>query len=172
MHPVEIQNAIDGAVFLIDTREQDTARLRDRIKQIGLPVERKTLHYGDYSIKCPLPNGEWLDLSETVTVERKMGADEICQCFTYGRGRFEREFERAKAAGARVYLLLENTTLEMLYAGRYRSQMKPTALIASLFAWTARYDCRVVMCREQTGGLAIRDILIREAKERLMQIAN
>ena len=168
MHPVEIQNAIDGAVFLIDTREQDTARLRDRIKQIGLPVERKTLHYGDYSIKCPLPNGEWLDLSETVTVERKMGADEICQCFTHDRGRFEREFERAKAANAKIYLLVENGEIEKAYKGEYRSKMKSKALVASVFAWLSRYDCIYLSCPADLSGLVIKDILFREMKERLL----
>ena len=167
MHPVEIQNALDGAVVLIDKREQPTPRLRERIKQIGLPTERVTLSFGDYSIRCPLPDGGVFDLSDKCVIERKMGAEEICQCFTHDRARFEREFERAKAADARVYLLLENCTWEMLYGGRYRSRMKPKALIASLLAWSARYGCVPLLCNERSGGLLIRDILIRELKERL-----
>jgi len=167
LHPVEIQNALDGAVVLIDNREQPTPRLQARIKQIGLPIERVTLSFGDYSIKCPLPDGSWFNLSNVCVVERKMGAEELAMCFGRERDRFEREFERAKEAGARMYLLVEDATLEMLYGGRYRSKMKPKALIASLFAFTARYDCKPIFCREQTGGLVIRDVLIREAKERL-----
>ena len=167
MHPVEIQNALDGAVVLIDKREQPTPRLRERIKQIGLPTERVTLSFGDYSIKCPLPDGDTMDLSNRCVVERKMGAEELCQCFTHDRARFEREFERAKAADAKIYLLIENCTWEMLYGGRYRSRMKPQALIASLLAYTARYGCVPVLCNERSGGLLIRDILYRELKERL-----
>ena len=167
MHPIDIQNALDAARVICDTREQPTPRLKTRLEQIGLPVDRKALSFGDYSIFCPLPNGETFDLSNKCVIERKQSADELCQCFTHDRARFEREFERAKDADARVYLLLENTTPEMLYAGKYRSQMKPTALIASLFAWMARYDCRVVMCKSEISGKIIHDILYRELKERL-----
>lgn len=167
MHPFEIEQALDGMVCLLDTREQATTRLRARLKQINLPYERVALPFGDYSCKCPLPGGNWLDLKNTVCIERKESANELCNCFTHDRARFEREFERAKAANARLYLLVENTTLEMLYGGHYRSKVLPKAVIASLFAWIARYDCRLIMCREQTGGLVIREILRREAKERL-----
>lgn len=170
MHPVDIQNALDAALVICDTREQPTPRLKARLKQIGMPVKRKALLFGDYTIECPLPNGEVFDLSDKCAIERKESANELCNCFTHDRARFEREFERAKAANARLYLLVENTTLEMLYGGHYRSKVVPQAVIASLFAWIARYDCRLIMCREQTGGLVIRDILIREAKERLTKL--
>jgi hypothetical protein len=36
-----------------------------------------------------------------------------------------------------------------------------------VFAFLARYDCRLIICRQQTGGLIIREILYREMKERL-----
>lgn len=166
MHPVEVQDALDGMVLLLDTREQDTPRLRARICSIGLPFERVALPFGDYSAKVTIPDGIY-DLSDKVSIERKMDIDELCQCFTHDRKRFEREFERAKAAQARIYLLIENASMEAMFGGRYRSKMVPQALVGSLFAFLARYDCRLIMCRQQTGGLIIREILHREMKERL-----
>ena len=108
-----------------------------------------------------------MDLSNKVCVERKMSCDELCSCFCKGRPRFAREFERAKAAGAKVYLLVENATWETAYAGKYRSRMEPSAFVASLTAWLARYNCQILFCKPETSGKLIREILYRELKERL-----
>lgn len=158
---------MDGAVLLLDTREQDTARLRERLTMAALPFERQKLDFGDYSAKFPLPDGSWYDMSRDVAIERKMDLDEICQCYTRERERFQREFDRAKAVNAKIYLLIENATYEQVLSGRYRSRMQPNALAASIFAWLARYDCQILMCKQATSGRLIREILLREGKERL-----
>ena len=149
-------------VLLVDTREQDTKALHRRIDSTGLPYERVKLDAGDYSASCPL-----LSLKGVVSIERKMSADELALCFGKERDRFEREFERAKASGTRIYLLVENTSFENLYAHKYRSLLSPNAFIASIFAWMTRYDCRIILCKAETTGKIIRDILYREMKERL-----
>lgn len=162
MHPVEIKSALESMVCLVDTREQDTPRLRARLKEIGCPWERKKLNFGDYSVKC-----DAIDLSETIAVERKMDLDELCNCYCKERKRFEREFERAKRAGAKVYLLIEDGSWEDAYSGKYRSRMSPESLVASIQAWIARYNCQVIFCRQHTTGKLIHDILYRELKEAL-----
>lgn len=162
MHPVEVKSALESMVCLVDTREQGTPRLRARLKEIGCPWERKKLNFGDYSVKC-----DAIDLSETIAVERKMDLDELCNCYCKERKRFEREFERAKQAGAKVYLLIEDGSWEDAYSGKYRSCMKPVALVASIQAWLARYNCQIIFCQQQTTGRLIHDILYRELKEAL-----
>ena len=94
-------------VCLIDSREQDTIRARKRIQTIGLPVQRKALPFGDYSAFCTLPNGEVYSLENLVSIERKMNLAEIAMCYTRERLRFKREYERARDAGAQVYLQIE-----------------------------------------------------------------
>lgn len=165
MTPFELNAALEGMVCLVDTREQDTPLLRARIKQIGFPHEREKLNFGDYSAKFPLPNGQWLSLADRVAIERKMSMDEICQCFCQGRGRFQREFERAKECGAKIYLLVENGSFEQIYQGKYRSKMNPKSLMASVLAWAARYRTQIIMCTPKITGWLIRDILYREGKE-------
>ena len=164
MAPHEIEEALKGMVVLVDTREQDTARLRVRLKDMKCEHERCKLDFGDYSAKVPV-NGEWLTLN--VAIERKMDLDELAQCYCNGRKRFEREFERAQAAGAKIYLLVENATWEDAYTGNYRSKMSPQALIASILAWLSRYRCQLIFCRQRTSGRLIYDILYREAREYL-----
>lgn len=167
MNPFEVSRALKSLTLIVDTREQDTDRLRRRIRQTGLSFVRQKLDFGDYSAKTTLDNGTEFDISSSVSIERKMNLDELCACYCKGRKRFTREFERAKSAGAKVYLLIENANWEKAYNGSYRSKMSPQALTASLFAWLARYNCQIIFCKEETSGKIIREILYREMKERL-----
>lgn len=160
-----MKRSLDSMVILVDTREQDTHSLRRRLELMNCPWERQKLDFGDYSAKCRLPNGEWLDLSPKVAVERKMSFDELCACFCRGRQRFTREFERAREAGAVVYLLIENASWENALAGKYRSKMNPKSFIASMTSWLARYRCQLIFCKSETTGVLIHEILYRELKE-------
>lgn len=153
--------------ILVDTREQETPAFRARMAQTGCPYERTKLDFGDYSAKFPLPNGEWLNLQSQVAIERKMNFGELAACFCKGRTRFTSEFLRAKEAGAKVYLLIEAASWESAYEGDYHSRMHPSAFVASLLAWLARYNCQLLFCKSKTTGKLIRDVLYREGKERL-----
>lgn len=166
----EVLRALEGMVLVVDTREQDTPALRRRLKQIGVPYVREKLNAGDYSAKFPLPDGTWYQLP--VAVERKMNPDELAACYCKGRGRFQREFERAQADGVKLYLLVENASWEALYAGTYLSQMSPQSFTASLLAWLARYNCQVLMCSQRTTGQLIHDALYREGKEHLERMVD
>ena len=165
MYHFDVKGSLDSMVILVDTREQDTPSLRRRLELMKCPWERQKLDFGDYSAKCRLPDGEWLDLSPKVAVERKMSFDELCACFCRGRQRFTREFERAREAGAAVYLLIENASWENALAGKYRSKMNPKSFIASMTAWLARYRCQLIFCKSETTGVLIHEILYRELKE-------
>lgn len=166
MTPFELRSALNSAVLLVDTREQDTEALRKRIELTGMDHERFKLYSGDYSIKCTVGSSNY-SLADKVAIERKMSLDELAACFGRERERFVREFDRAKAIDMRLYLLVENATYENLYAHKYRSRLSPAAYAASIFAWQARYDCRVIFCKAENSGKIIHDILYRELKERL-----
>lgn len=172
MDHFEVKRALASMVILVDTREQDTPRLRKRLRAMDCPIERHKLEFGDYSARCTLPDGRELDLSDICAVERKMSLDEICACYCDGRPRFTREFERAKKAGAKVYLLIEGASWEKAYAGFYRSRMNPDSLVASLTAWLTRYNCPILFCEPETSGRLIRDLLYRELKERLEKMTD
>lgn len=167
MHPIDVKNTLASMTLLVDTREQPTHNLKKRIEMTGLPAERQKLNAGDYSCKCILPDGKELDFSSKVAIERKMSLDELCLCFGSERARFEKEFQRAKENGTRIYLLVEGGTWEKLYAGQYRSKMTPQAMIASINAFRSRYGMQLDFCKAETTGKLIKDILYRELKEYL-----
>lgn len=158
--------------ILVDTREQPSERARRRYEGFGVPYQRATLCYGDYTYNATLPNGAQLhNIAETVkplcAIERKYALDELAQCFTRGRDRFKREFERAQASGCRIYLICENANWENLLTGRYRSLFNENAFAASQIAWMVRYNANVIFCKEETSGRLIKEILYRDLKERL-----
>lgn len=167
MNPFEIDEALDGMVVLVDTREKPTKAAERRYSQFGCKYERIALNFADYSAKFPLPDGSWFSLADKVCIERKQSLDELCNCYCQSRQRFINEFTRAAEAGARIYLLVENTSWEQVYTGKYRSKMRQTALVASILAWSARYNCSPIFCKAETSGKLIKDILYREGKERM-----
>lgn len=173
MRPRDIASVMSSMSVLVDTREQDTARARRRLTAIGLPVERVALDYGDYAYNATLPDGRRIyDIRDgrihpQCAIERKMDIDELAQCFCGSRERFEREWQRASGSGARLWLLVENASWSDIYKHRYRTLMHRSALIGSILSWQCRYDSRLIMCDETVSGQLIRDILIRDLKERL-----
>ena len=168
MHPAEVEQVLESMVCLVDSREQDTPRLRARLKQIGSPTERIALNAGDYSAKVQLPNGSWFQIP--VAIERKMDITELATCFCQERGRFEREFGRASQAHIRLYMLIEDATWQNIYAGKYRSRMRPKSLVASILTWLSRYNCELIFCSSTVSGLLIHDILWYETREILLQM--
>lgn len=168
MNNFDVERALESIVISIDTREQDTDKLKRRIEEMNCKTERVCLPYGDYSCKCTLPGGEVLDFSTTVAIERKMNLDELCLCFGKERRRFEAEFERAKADKSKIYLLVENATWENAILGKYRSKYNSCALLASILAWIPRYNMIPIMCKSETSGKLIKEILYRELKEYLI----
>ena len=172
MNVFEQKQVLNSFEILIDTREQQTQRARRRYETFGVPYKRATLSYGDYTYNAILPDGTAiLDAEKTAeplcSVERKMNLDELAQCFTRGRGRFQKEFERAQAHGCRITLIVENASWENLYNGKYRSKFNPAAFVASVHAWANRYGMNLIFCKEETSGKIIKDILYRDLKERL-----
>lgn len=168
----QIDECLNSMIVLVDSREQDTDRAKKRYAAIDRPIKRCKLDYGDYAYNFVMPGQEWLyDTTDNVrphiVIERKMNLDELAQCFTHDRQRFEREFERAKAAGGRIILLVENASWELLINGKYRSRFSPDAFLASITAYMVRYDMGIIMCKEETTGRLIREIFYRDLKEKL-----
>lgn len=178
MHPVIVEKCLSSMQVIVDTREHDTTEARRRWRAFGSPFIRAKLDFGDYSAICKLPDGEGiLSLERAVAIERKIDLNELAMCFTSERRRFEAEFERAKAIGAKIYLLVEFGSWENAYSGRYTpnprarcSQMSPAAMIASIGTWMARYNAQILFCQPDTTGPLIAEILRRELKERLKNV--
>lgn len=172
MDDFEIKGILNTFEIIVDTREQPTKRAPERYKSFGVPYRRQVMNYGDYTYNIALPNGTDLHDKELrvnghCVIERKQNLDELAACFTRGRERFAREFQRAGDHNAKVYLLIENGSWEMIINGQYRSRFRPKSFLASLTAWQVRYNLTVIFCDMKSSGMLIKEILYRDCKERL-----
>lgn len=170
-HFEEVQ-VLNSMEILVDTREQCTAKAEQRYKSFGVPYSRNTLAYGDYTANFTMLDGSKLyDTSNTISpicvVERKMNLDELAQCFTGGRDRFEREFEKAASNDCFIHLICEDGSWEKIEGHKYRSKFPPKAYIASLTAWQRRYNIHVHFCSSLESGRLIKEFLYRDMKERI-----
>lgn len=171
MEIFDIKDTLNTFRVIVDNREQKTPKAASRYAAFGT-YERATLDFGDYCGNVTFTDGKPLydrekRLTPSCVVERKMSLDELAQCFTRGRDRFQREFERARNNSAKVYLLVEGGSWEAINNHRYKSRLNPAAFRASLIAFMVRYDADVVFCKADTSGSLIREILFRDIKERL-----
>ncbi|MBR5809457.1 MAG: ERCC4 domain-containing protein [Clostridia bacterium] len=166
-NPAQIEKMLESMVVLYDTREQDTEALRRRLSFLGFPSERFKLDYGDYSLKYTDISGDEIYLTN-ICIERKMNLDELALCFGKERKRFKREFDRAKENNAKIHLIIENAAYEKIYSGKYRSQLKPQSMIASLLSWSARYNMRFHFCKAELTGWLIGQILQYELRNYLL----
>ena len=168
----ETMDILETFELIVDTREQRTSRAKRRFASFTAPHQHSVMSYGDYCANVTLPSGEKLyDASAAVTamcvIERKMSLDELAGNLTRGRDRFRREFEKAQEAGATVYLLVEDGSWDKILKHEYRSKFTPEAFFASLTAWQARYDLRIIFCPHTITAKLIQEILYRDMKERL-----
>lgn len=171
MDNFEVKEILNTFQIIADTREQRTPRAEKRFQSFGVPVQRATLSYCDYCGQITLPNGDLYKTGSAIKpatcIERKMSLDELAICFTRGRDRFRREFERAAAADAKIYLLIEDGSWEAILKHRYRSRFNERAFEATLSAWMVRYNMVPLFCKAETSGELIKEILYRDMKERL-----
>ena len=158
----ELTEELKKLTIIVDTREQD-CHCENWFKQNGIPTIRRKLEYGDYSAML----GEQT-LENDIFIERKMGLNEICGNFTTNRERFDREFTKAKAIGAKPFLLIENDSFDDVYLGNYRSKVQPKSLIGSLLTWQVRYNATILFCSRANSAKLIYGVLYYYAREVLL----
>ena len=113
--------------IVVDTREQEP------LSFANLPSTRGALQTGDYS---------FLGGEELMAIERKSIADLVACCVGDNRDRFFRELHRMR--GFKFKRLLVVGSRADIDAGRYRSGIKPSAVLATLAVIEARFDVPVV----------------------------
>jgi DNA excision repair protein ERCC-4 len=109
-------------IIVIDTREQEPL-IFSRLSSVS-----GTLITGDYSVK---------GLESLFAIERKSIGDLVACCMGENRQRFERELHRLR--GFRFARLLVVGTEEEIIHGKYRSNIKPQAVMGTICAFEARY---------------------------------
>ena len=158
---------------------------RGKKSKIGDPIEyyiqEKGLKVGDYTIAVQLPSKEVINFKDKVVIERKADLNELC-CNLFdkkdeeGKTRLERELERAKEQGIKVYLVIETTDMhsKILSSKHFRydkaSKVSPASFNALLMTLCSRYNISIWYTDKHNAGRLIHDLLYYEAREYLKNI--
>ena len=172
MDNFEIQNCLDSFRILVDTAEQPTKEYTRRCDAFGCPYVRQNLDYGDYTYDFMLPNGKWLHENEGAVkgdsvIERKMSLRELSGNLCQNWDRFCREFDRASANNASIYLLVEDASWVKIITGRYGTKFNSKAYLHRLLKLIGKYQIKPIFVPKDLSGQMIYEILFREAKRRL-----
>lgn len=160
MHPIEIDEALKTFSVIVDSREQKWGHIKTALTATETPYIQQKLNYGDYTCTAIDSQFQTISLANKYVIERKRNLDELVGNFTKGRERFDREFKRAIADNAKVFLLIEDPKLwENIRKHNYRSQMPPKALLATLCSWQARYNITIITCSQTDSGTIIKAVL-------------
>lgn len=145
--------------IVADSREQ---RPLDFSRWPEVAVEVAGLPAGDYSLR---------GLETAVAIERK-SLDDLVGSLSSGRDRFEAELCRAR--GYDLFAIVVEGSMQDVAEHRYRSRMKPHAVLQSLIAFQVRYGVPTIWAGSPTGAAYVTKSLLekclREHTERLRAI--
>ena len=156
--------------LIIDSREKQKA-IKSILKAFdanGIDYETSKLLFGDY-----------MDFSRPqIVVDRKQNIAELAKNCTADHERFVRELERAKKAGSRLVILVEQDrfkdrdkwvrvkTIEdlMLWSSPHTT-IRGEKIFRVLSAWVAKYPVEVRFCDKRSTGKEILRIIYGERYE-------
>lgn len=151
-------------LLLIDTREKPKA-IQGIIKTVDearIPHASTKLLFGDY-----------MDYNRpSIVIDRKQNIAELAKNCTWEHDRFRAELERAKAANARLIILVEQNRYKdrdkwihvesiediMLWSSPHTT-IRGEKVFRVLRAWMSKYDIDVQFCDKRQTGRRILEII-------------
>ena len=151
-------------LLLIDTREKPKAieNILMEFDRAGVTHERTKLLFGDY-----------MDYNRPgIVIDRKQSIAELAKNVTVERSRFVAELERAKAANAHLFILVEqnrykdrdkwvsvkNVSDLMLWSNPH-TKIRGEKVFRVLSELTYKYNISVIFCDKRVTGRKILEII-------------
>lgn len=151
--------------LLIDTREKPKkiTGIVDYFDSLQIPHESTKLLFGDYM--------DWN--RPGIVVDRKHNIAELAKNCTIESARFVRELERAKKAGARLVILVEQNRYkteagewisiqqlsDLIYWSSKNTTIRGEKVFRVLMSWINRYNLSVEFCNKAQTGQRIYEII-------------
>lgn len=153
--------------LLIDTREKPKAiqSILRTFDEAGVVHESTKLLFGDY-----------MDYNQpSLVIDRKQNIAELAKNCTVESARFKRELERARKAGSRLVILVEqnrymdrgkwvqvNGVADLMLWSSPHTEIRGEKVYRVLSAWLAKYNIDVRFCDKRQTGKEILRILYPE----------
>ena len=150
-------------VILIDTRDKTNQYILDEFDRQGIKYKRKALKTGDYSFaieECPDLGFPYETLFvDEITIERKNSLDELAGNLASKTddNRIFKELNRMINI-ERVYLLVENNSLDDIYEHKYKSEYNPDSYIRTLLTWQARNGMHIFFVKKENMARTIYEL--------------
>lgn len=168
MTGAEIESAMNSMRILVDTREKKNIHIVTALEGRKCPFKPRKLSYGDYTCEYDISGNKGVSFENKAVVERKANLDELAGNITKGRERFEREFLRAKADGAKVFLMVESGSFDDIKNHCYRSALPPKSYLNTLFSWQEKYNITISFVSKKFAGDYIYGTLFMALKNYLL----
>jgi len=158
-------------LLLIDTREHPKAiqGIIKTVEEASVPYAKTKLLFGDYT-----------DYNRpSIVIDRKQNIAELAKNCTREHDRFRAELERAKAANARLIILVEQNRYKdrdkwihvesiediMLWSSPHTT-IRGEKVFRVLRAWMSKYDIDVQFCDKRQTGRRILEIIYGENRNK------
>jgi len=145
-------------IVLIDTREKRNEHILSYFDKQGITCRKEKLDFGDYSFLLPSAATGQGDIyfHDSIVIERKNSLEELSGNLAQKRTQFETEFLKARNAGAKIYLMVEDVGgYSSIISHKYNTQLTPVSFMSSLKTWESRFGCNVQFIDSQYSGYFI-----------------
>ena len=161
MKDKEIKELLSKMVILVDSREHLPSHITDTFDKYNIKWKRKKLNSADYTAYIPKEEG---DIYADISIERKMGIEEICNNLINQRLRFKREFERKETD---IIIMIENDTYKDIICKNYHNKVEPNSLLASLHSISREFDIPFIFIDKESSPLYIYKTLYYDLRNKL-----
>lgn len=165
----QIKQILKSMIVLVDSREKKNMHILDYFSRQGIACQTTKLDYGDYSLMLPASAaGRDIYFHDSIVIERKASLEELSGNLAQERNRFEKEFLKARNAGAKIYLMVESPGgYSDIISHRYRTEFSPAAFAASLKIFEHRFDANVQFIAPEHAGYYVFSTMYYFARESL-----
>ena len=131
--------------ILIDTREKELKHITDKFETNNISVQHIGLVVGDYRIQATLLDGNEMNYSPRVVIERKANLNELIANLLgekdqHGKTRLHRELDRSLDSKTKLIIMIEELDwYNKLLRGDYISQVNPKAIRGMIMSLEAKY---------------------------------
>lgn len=154
---------IKHMVILVDTQEKNNDHIIQEFEKQKINYRKKSLKTGDYSFMieaCPdigFPYDTYF--TDELCIERKNSLSELAGNLASKTddNRILKELNRMINI-ERVYLIIENNSLDDIYSHNYRSEYNPDSYIRTLLTWQSRNNMHIYFVQPENMARTIYEI--------------
>lgn len=154
----DIKKLTKQMVVLIDTREKRNEHILSYFDKQGITYRKEKLDFGDYTFLLPsaATGQDNIYFHDSIVVERKNSLEELSGNLAQKRKQFEIEFLKARNAGAKIYLMVEDVGgYSSIISHRYDTQFTPVSFMSSLKTFEHRFGANIQFIDKQYSGYFI-----------------